>query len=91
MIVSGEAVFKANSCSSMSSMSYTGLWWRYYDSEILMGNCATLSSGGRDRESCRLSEHNCGSVSPLYGVCFLNWKWNLPAEQLPVSQGSKCV
>ncbi|GFX34708.1 HTH_Tnp_Tc3_2 domain-containing protein [Trichonephila clavipes] len=40
-----------------------------------------------DRECCRASEHHCGPVAPLYGLCFSRWKWNFPTGQRPVSQG----
>ncbi|GFX83540.1 hypothetical protein TNCV_324891 [Trichonephila clavipes] len=46
----------------------------------VLGDSGTLSSGRRDRENCRLSEHSCGSIVLLYGICFPNWKWNLPCQ-----------
>ncbi|GBM90767.1 hypothetical protein AVEN_188989-1 [Araneus ventricosus] len=74
------------------SMSYTGWWRRYYSlGDVLMGGSGTRSCGRTDHESCELSEHRCGSVAPLHGVCLPNWKWNLPAGQRPMSQGSDCV
>ncbi|GBN01619.1 hypothetical protein AVEN_228815-1 [Araneus ventricosus] len=51
-----------------------------------MGGSGTRSCGRTDHESCELSEHHCGSVAPLHGVCLPNWKWNLPARQRPMSQ-----
>ncbi|GBN23146.1 hypothetical protein AVEN_71592-1 [Araneus ventricosus] len=72
--------------------SYTGWWWRYYAlGDVLMGDSGTRGCGRTDHESCELSEHHCGSVAPLNGVCLPNWKWNLPAGQCPMSQGSDCV
>ncbi|GBN08209.1 hypothetical protein AVEN_94005-1 [Araneus ventricosus] len=69
-----------------------GWWWRYYAlGDVLMSGSGTLSCGRTDHESCELSEHHCGSVSPLHGVCLPNWKWNLPAGRRPMSQGSDCV
>ncbi|GBO01941.1 hypothetical protein AVEN_216935-1 [Araneus ventricosus] len=50
-----------------------------------MGGSGTRSCGRTDHESCELSEHHCGSIAPLHGVCLPNWKWNLPAEQRPMS------
>ncbi|GFW72573.1 hypothetical protein TNCV_3798011 [Trichonephila clavipes] len=39
----------------------------YYDLEnVLRGDSRTLNSDRRKRESCRLPEHNCGTVAPLY-------------------------
>ncbi|GFX01088.1 DDE_3 domain-containing protein [Trichonephila clavipes] len=35
-----------------------------------MGDSGTLSSGRRDRENCKISEHDCGSVASVLGVCF---------------------
>ncbi|GBO36636.1 hypothetical protein AVEN_173019-1 [Araneus ventricosus] len=58
---------------------------------VLMGGSGTRSCGRTDHESCELSEHHCGSVAPLHGVCLPKWKWNLPAGQRPMSQGSDCV
>ncbi|GBM96017.1 hypothetical protein AVEN_226214-1 [Araneus ventricosus] len=49
-----------------------------------MGGSGTRSFGRTDHESCELSEHHCGSVAPLQGVCLPNWKWNLPAGQRPM-------
>ncbi|GBN47443.1 hypothetical protein AVEN_28664-1 [Araneus ventricosus] len=48
-----------------------------------MGGSGTGSCGRTDHESCELSEHHCGSVAPLHGVCLPNWKRNLPAGQNP--------
>ncbi|GBO06494.1 hypothetical protein AVEN_211538-1 [Araneus ventricosus] len=48
-----------------------------------MGGSGTRSCGRTDHESCEVSEHHCGSVAPLHGVCLPNWKWNLPAGQRP--------
>ncbi|GBL85978.1 hypothetical protein AVEN_89043-1 [Araneus ventricosus] len=74
------------------SRSYTGWWWRYYAlGEVLISGSGIRSCGRTDHESCELSEHHCGSVAPLHGVCLPNWKWNLPAGQRPMSQGSDCV
>ncbi|GBN56886.1 hypothetical protein AVEN_236605-1 [Araneus ventricosus] len=56
-----------------------------------MGGSGTRSCVRTDHESCELSEHHCGSVAPLHGVCLPNWKWNLPAGQRPMSQGSDCA
>ncbi|GBN88135.1 hypothetical protein AVEN_63433-1 [Araneus ventricosus] len=53
--------------------------------DVLMGGSGANSAWGE------LSEHHCGSVAPLHGVCLPNWKWNLPAGQRPMSQGSDCV
>ncbi|GBM90242.1 hypothetical protein AVEN_86211-1 [Araneus ventricosus] len=76
------------------SVGHTQLdwWWRYYTlGDVLMGGSGTRSCGRTDHESCELSEHHCGSIAPLHGVCLPNWKWNLPAGQRPMSQGSDCV
>ncbi|GBL81748.1 hypothetical protein AVEN_93516-1 [Araneus ventricosus] len=59
--------------------------------DVLMGDSGTRRCGRTHHESCELSEHHCGSVAPLHGVCLPNWKWNLPAGQRPMSQGSDCV
>ncbi|GBM57583.1 hypothetical protein AVEN_85449-1 [Araneus ventricosus] len=76
----------------LHSWSYTGWWWRCYAlGDVLMGGSGTLSCGRTGNESRELSEHHCGSVAPLHGVCLPNWKWNLPAGQCPMSQGSDCV
>ncbi|GBO40335.1 hypothetical protein AVEN_258057-1 [Araneus ventricosus] len=48
-----------------------------------MGGCATRSCGRTDHETCELSEHHCGSVASLHGVCLPNRKWNLPADKAP--------
>ncbi|GBN73951.1 hypothetical protein AVEN_83262-1 [Araneus ventricosus] len=56
-----------------------------------MGGSGTRSCGRTDHESCELSEHHCGSVAPLHDACLPNWKWNFPAGQRPMSQGSDCV
>ncbi|GBM60783.1 hypothetical protein AVEN_188448-1 [Araneus ventricosus] len=92
MIVSGYAVCQSNNCSLLYSRSYTGCWWWCYALEfVLMGSSGTRSCGRTDHESCELSEHHCGSVAPLHGVCLPNWKWNLLAGQRPMSQGSDYV
>ncbi|GFV56017.1 DDE_3 domain-containing protein [Trichonephila clavipes] len=54
-----------------------------------MGDSGTFSSSRKNREDFRLSEHNCGSVAPLYDVYFSNWKWDLPAGSRSMSKG--CV
>ncbi|GBN32508.1 hypothetical protein AVEN_42443-1 [Araneus ventricosus] len=59
--------------------------------DVLMGGSGPSSYSRTDHESCELSEHHCGSVAPLHGVCLPNWKWNLLAGQRPLSQGSDCV
>ncbi|GBN19850.1 hypothetical protein AVEN_114559-1 [Araneus ventricosus] len=56
-----------------------------------MGGSRTRSCGRTYSERCELSEHHCGSVAPLHGVCLPNWKLNLQAGQRPMSQGSDCV
>ncbi|GBL64885.1 hypothetical protein AVEN_183669-1 [Araneus ventricosus] len=56
-----------------------------------MGCSGTRSCGRIDHESCEISEHHCGSVAPLHGVCLPNWKWNLSEGQRPMSKGSDCV
>ncbi|GBO46197.1 hypothetical protein AVEN_132362-1 [Araneus ventricosus] len=72
--------------------SYTGWWWRYYAlGDVLIGGSQTRSCSKTDHESYELSKHHCGSVTQLHGVCLPNWKWNLPARQRPMSQGSDCV
>ncbi|GBM61863.1 hypothetical protein AVEN_265508-1 [Araneus ventricosus] len=74
------------------SRSYTGWRWRYYAlGDVLIGGFGSRSCGRTDHESSELSEHHCGSVAPLHGVCLPNWKLNLPAGQRPMSQGSDCV
>ncbi|GBM72211.1 hypothetical protein AVEN_244000-1 [Araneus ventricosus] len=84
MVVSGHAVCQANSCSSLVQQVIHRL--------VVAVLCSgTRSCGRTDHESCKLSEHHCGSVAPFHGVCLPNWKWNLPAGQLPMSQGSDCV
>ncbi|GBM55539.1 hypothetical protein AVEN_16354-1 [Araneus ventricosus] len=96
VVVSGYAVYQANSCSPLVqqvsvSVLYTGWWWRYYAfGGVLMGGSGTLSCK-TDYESCKLSEHHCGSVASLHVVYLPKWKWNLPEGQRPVSQGSDCV
>ncbi|GBL73813.1 hypothetical protein AVEN_230778-1 [Araneus ventricosus] len=92
MVVSGYAVFQASSCSPLvqqvihrlvvavlcfGGRSHRRIWER--------------SCGRAYHESCELPEHHCGSVAPLHGVCLPSWKWNLPAGQRPMSQGSDCV
>ncbi|GBN80151.1 hypothetical protein AVEN_135682-1 [Araneus ventricosus] len=72
------------------SRLYTG-WWYYALGDVLMGGSGTRSCGRTDHESCELPEHHCGSVAPLHGVFLPNCKWNLPAGQRPMSQGSDCV
>ncbi|GBN42355.1 hypothetical protein AVEN_32017-1 [Araneus ventricosus] len=84
MVVSGYAVCQANSFSPQHSRSYTGLWWKYYAfGDVLMGGSRTSICDRTDHESCEISEHQCGSVAPLHGVCLPNWKWNIPAGQCP--------
>ncbi|GFY25342.1 hypothetical protein TNCV_2484621 [Trichonephila clavipes] len=51
-----------------------------------MGDSGILKYGRRDREICRLSEHNYSSVAPLYGDCFFNREWNLLAGQRPMQK-----
>ncbi|GFX84822.1 hypothetical protein TNCV_1229521 [Trichonephila clavipes] len=79
MVVSGCSAFH----SQIVALSlYTGLRWRYYTLEnALMGDFGFFSSGRKDKESCRLFEHDCRSIAPLYGVCFLNRKKEIPAGQ----------
>ncbi|GBO40703.1 hypothetical protein AVEN_114222-1 [Araneus ventricosus] len=75
------------------SRSYTCWWWRYYYAleDLLMGGSGTRSCGRTDHESCELSEHHCGSFSPLHGFCLSSRKFNLPAGLHSVLQGSYCV
>ncbi|GBN86967.1 hypothetical protein AVEN_147222-1 [Araneus ventricosus] len=92
MVVSGYAICQVNSCSLLYSRPCTGWWWKYYPlGDVLMSGSGTRSCGRTNHEICELSEHHCGSVAPLHGVCLPNWKWNLPAGQRPMSQGSDYV
>ncbi|GBN78071.1 hypothetical protein AVEN_91941-1, partial [Araneus ventricosus] len=42
-------------------------------------------------EQTMKAEDHCGSFAPIHGVCLPNWKWDLPAGQRSLSQGSDCV
>ncbi|GBL92158.1 hypothetical protein AVEN_91505-1 [Araneus ventricosus] len=93
MILPGYAVCQVNSCSPLVQQVILRLAVAVlcFGGRSLGGGSGTRSCGRRDHESCELSEHHCGSVSLLPGVCLPNWKWNPPAGQRPVSQGSDCV
>ncbi|GBM76974.1 hypothetical protein AVEN_161457-1 [Araneus ventricosus] len=87
MVVSGYAVCQVNSCSPLVQQ----VIHRLVVAVLCfgggsMGGSGTRSCGRTDHESCELSEHHCGSVAPLHGVCLPNWKWNVPAGQRSVSQ-----
>ncbi|GBN32839.1 hypothetical protein AVEN_177871-1 [Araneus ventricosus] len=77
---------------SCTVRSCTDWWWQYYAlGDVLMGGSGTRSCGRTDHESCELSDHRCGSVASLHGVCLPHWKLSFPAGQRPMSQGSHCV
>ncbi|GFV43990.1 HTH_Tnp_Tc3_2 domain-containing protein [Trichonephila clavipes] len=74
--------------TSMYSRSYTGRWWQYYAlGDVLLGVPETRGCRRADHECYRVSEHHCGPVAPLHGLCFSSWKWNVPTGQRSVSQG----
>ncbi|GFX13376.1 hypothetical protein TNCV_2191311 [Trichonephila clavipes] len=58
---------------------------------VFMDSHRTLRSGRTLNDSYGVSERNCGSVASLQGLCLPNWKLNVPAGQLLLSQGSNCV
>ncbi|GBN56628.1 hypothetical protein AVEN_264037-1 [Araneus ventricosus] len=92
MVVSGYAVCQANIFSPLVQQVIHRLVVAVLCfGGLLMGGSGTRSCYTADHESCELSEHHCVSVAPLHGVCLPSWKWNLPAGQRLLSQGSDCV
>ncbi|GFT39382.1 DDE_3 domain-containing protein [Trichonephila clavipes] len=68
----------------MYSRPYTGRWWQYYAlGYVLLGVYMTRVCGRADHECYRVSEHHCGPVAPLHGLCFSCWKWNVPTGNAP--------
>ncbi|GBM54038.1 hypothetical protein AVEN_215409-1 [Araneus ventricosus] len=92
MVVSGYAVCQANCCFPLvQQVIHRLVVVLLCFGDVLMGGSGTRSCGRTDHESWELSEHHCGLIALLHGVCLPNWKWNLPAGQRPMSQGSDCV
>lgn len=79
------SVYAVTCCYTlMYSSSYRSRWVLYYVSE-------TRGYNKIDDENFRLSEHHCGQVAPLHGVCHPNWEWSLPPGQRSRTQGSNCA
>ncbi|GBM64190.1 hypothetical protein AVEN_254272-1 [Araneus ventricosus] len=83
MVVSGNAVCQTNSCPPLVQQAIHRL--------VVAVLCIGGRSHGRlvaacdrtDHEIWELSEHHCGSVAPLHGVCLPNWKWNFQQDNAP--------
>ncbi|GBM39082.1 hypothetical protein AVEN_190221-1 [Araneus ventricosus] len=89
MVVSGYAVCQANSCSPLVQKVIHRLVVAVLCFEGTFSRAALVVV--EQTMKAANYQHHCGSVAPLHGVCLPNWKWNLPAGQRPMSQGSDCV
>ncbi|GFW40039.1 uncharacterized protein TNCV_5117221 [Trichonephila clavipes] len=93
MVISGYAVFQANNCSLnvQKVIHRPVVAVLCFGGGVLLSVSVSRGCGRLDHECYRVSEHHCGPVAPLHGLCFSNWKWNVPAEQRPMLQGLNCV
>ncbi|GBO25855.1 hypothetical protein AVEN_78722-1 [Araneus ventricosus] len=72
--------------------SYIGWWWRYY----ALGTFSWAALGPvvaveQTMKAANYPKIIADQLQPCMAFVFTNWKWNLPAGQRPVSQGSNCV
>ena len=84
--------FQANGCS----LHVRQIIYRPVVCYCALGNVLLGVSGIRgiiraDLECYGVCKHHCGPVALLHGICLPNWKWNVPAGQISVSQRSNCV